>query len=54
MIASTVTESNAQDPSQAPELLTQIAREIDRVIGDGLYDQAPVYTAVEHHAREPG
>jgi hypothetical protein len=50
MLASTVTESNEQDPSQVPELLTQINREIDRFIGDGMYDQAPVYAAVMSHS----
>jgi len=33
-----------------PELLTQIDREIDRFIGDGIYDKEPVYAAVEHHS----
>lgn len=46
IIACTVTESHAQDPSQVPARLSQV----DRVIGDGIFDQAPVSTAVEHHA----
>jgi Transposase DDE domain len=50
ILASTVTASNAQDPSQVPELLSQIEREIDRFIGDGMYDQAPVYAAVAQHS----
>src|SRR5262249_37565840 len=50
IIASTVTESREQDPSQVPELLMQIDREIGRFIGDGIYDQEPVYTAVEEHS----
>ena len=50
ILASTVTESNEQDPSQVPELLTQIEREIGRFIGDGMYDQEPVYAAVEQHS----
>ena len=50
IVASTVTESNEQDPSQVPELLDQIDREIDRFVGDGIYDQEPVYTAVENHS----
>jgi hypothetical protein len=50
IIASSLTESHEQDPSQVPALLTQIEREIDRFIGDGIYDQAPVYTAVTDHS----
>ena len=50
IVASIVTESNEQDPSQVPELLDQIDREIDRFVGDGIYDQEPVYTAVENHS----
>jgi len=50
MIASTVTESHEQDPSQVPELLTQIDREIGRFIGDSIYDQEPVYAAVIGHS----
>ena len=46
IIASTVTDSDEQDPSQVPALLDQVDREIDRFIGDGIYDQEPVYTAV--------
>ena len=50
IVASNVTESNAQDPSQVPELLDQIDSDIDRFVGDGIYDQAPVYEAVEEHS----
>ena len=50
IIASTVTESREQDPSQVPALLRQIDREIGRFIGDGIYDQEPVYTAVEERS----
>jgi hypothetical protein len=50
IIASTVTESHDQDPSQVPELLAQVDSVIDRFIGDGIFDQAPVYTAVENHS----
>jgi hypothetical protein len=50
IVASTVTESHEQDPSQVPALLTQIEREIDRFVGDGIYDQAPIYTAVADHS----
>jgi hypothetical protein len=50
IVASTVTESNEQDPSQVPALLDQIDQEIARFIGDGIFDQEPVYAAVEAHS----
>ena len=50
IVASTVTESSEQDPSQVPALLSQVDSRIDRFIGDGMYDQEPVYTAVEEHS----
>jgi hypothetical protein len=50
IVASIATESHEQDPSQVPELLDQIDREIERFIGDGIYDKEPVYTAVEKHS----
>jgi hypothetical protein len=50
IIASTVTESQAQDPSQVPEIFSQVDHHIDRFIGDGIFDQAPVYIAVENHS----
>jgi hypothetical protein len=50
IVASTVTDSHEQDPSQVPALLAQVDQPIDRFVGDGIYDHAPVYTAVEHHS----
>ena len=50
IIASAVTDDHAQDPSQVPALLSQLDRDIDRFIGDGIYDQQPVYTAVTEHS----
>jgi hypothetical protein len=50
IIASTVTESNERDPSQVPSLLKPVDRRIHRFIGDGIFDQEPVYTAVERHS----
>jgi hypothetical protein len=50
IVASTVTESHEQDPSQVPALLSQVEHRIDRFIGDGIFDHAPVYTAVENHS----
>jgi hypothetical protein len=32
------------------ELLTQIEGEIEYFVGDGIYNQEPVYTAVEKHS----
>jgi hypothetical protein len=45
-----VTESHEPDPSQVPALLSQVEHRIDRFVGDGIFDQAPVYTAVENHS----
>jgi hypothetical protein len=50
IVASTVTESHEQDPSQVPELLSQVDCVIERFIGDGIFDHAPAYTAVENHS----
>jgi hypothetical protein len=50
IVVSTVTESHEQDPSQVPALLSQVDREIGRFIGDGIFDQEPVYAAVEEHS----
>jgi Transposase DDE domain len=50
IVASTVTERHEQDPSQVPALLSQVDCVIDRFIGDGIFDQAPVYTAVADHS----
>jgi hypothetical protein len=39
IVASKVTESHEQDPSQVPELLSQVDGVIDRFIGDGIFDR---------------
>ena len=52
ILASKVTDSPVQDPSQVPDLLDQFDKEIDRFVGDGIYDQDPVYEAVEQHSPE--
>ena len=52
IVASTVTESSEQDPSQVPALLSQVDRVITRFIGDGMYDREPVYVAVRGHSPE--
>ena len=38
-----MTESNEQDPSHVPDLLSQIDQAIDRFVADGIYDQAVRY-----------
>jgi hypothetical protein len=53
ILASCVTDGHTQDPSQASELLSQLDGEIDRFIGDGIYDQDPVYATVESHSPGP-
>ena len=50
IVVSTVTKSHEQNPSRVPVLLSQVEHRIDRFVGDGIFDQAPVYTAVEHHS----
>jgi hypothetical protein len=50
IIASTVTESHEQDPSQVPELLDQVDPPLNGFVGDGMYEQEPVYAAVEAHS----
>jgi hypothetical protein len=52
MVASAVTASSAQDPSHVPALLSQVDHVIARFIGDGMYDQEPVYAAVRGHSPE--
>ncbi|NOR12747.1 MAG: transposase [Candidatus Aminicenantes bacterium] len=50
ILASKVTDGHEHDPSQVPNLLTQFNREIDRFVGDRIYDQEAVYEAVDHHS----
>ena len=52
IVASALTASSEQDPSQVPALLCQVGRVIARFIGDGMYDQEPVCAAVRGHAPE--
>ena len=37
-----MTDSHEQNPPRVPGLLAQVDREIDRFIGDGIYDQERV------------
>ena len=48
--ASAVTEDHEQDPSQVPDLLGRVKQEIQRFVGDGIYDQDPVFEAVKRHS----
>ena len=61
IMASKVTEGCEQDPSQVPDLLDQVDREMSSktpvgrlrpgcFVGDGIYDREPVYEAVCRHS----
>ncbi len=50
ILASKVTDGHEHDSSQVPCLLAQVDREIDRFVGDRIYDQEAVYEAVDHHS----
>jgi hypothetical protein len=50
IMASKVTEGYEQDPSHVSDLLGQVDRAIDCFVGDGIYDRAPVYEAVQQHS----
>jgi len=50
ILASKVTDGHKHDSSQVPNLLAQVDREIDRFVGDRIYDQEVVYEAVDHHS----
>jgi transposase len=49
IVAHTLTDQHADDPSQVGPLLDQIDGEIARVIADGAYDGAPTYQTVAQH-----
>ena len=48
--ASKITEDHEQDPTQVPDLLGQVDREIESFVADGIYDQDPVYKVVKAHS----
>ena len=50
ILACMITDSSYQDPSQVPDLLGQVGSPIRQFVGDGIYDQEPVYGAVEQHS----
>ena len=50
IFASSVTDCYDPDPSQVPGLLSQVDREINCFVGDGIYDQESVYGASDQHS----
>ena len=50
ILAFMVTDGHEHDSSQVPNLLAQVDREIDRFVGEGIYDHEGVYEAVDHHS----
>ncbi|RZF24076.1 IS4/IS5 family transposase [Paraburkholderia sp. UYCP14C] len=50
VVAHTLTDQDADDPSQVAPLLDQIPGEIGRFIADGAYDGAPTYQTVAQHS----
>jgi IS5 family transposase len=54
IVASTLTEASADDPSQVGPLLDQIAAEIMQVTADGTYDGEPTYSVIaQYPSAEP-
>ena len=45
-----VTDDHEQDPTQVPDLLDQVEQEINRFVGDEIYDRKPGYEAVTRHS----
>jgi transposase len=52
LLACTLTDKDAGDPSQVGTLLDQVAGDITSVTADGAYDGEPVYQAVANRAPE--
>lgn len=50
ILASVVTDDQAQDSSQVPGLLAQVPGKVDRFVADGMYDRETVYAAVAQHS----
>ena len=50
ILASKVTDGHEHDASQVSSLLAQVNREIDRFVGDRIYDSEVVYKAVDLHS----
>ena len=49
IVAQTLTDRDADDPSQVAPLLDQIDGRIGRVTADGAYDGAPTHARIEAH-----
>lgn len=49
IVAHTLTDQHADDPSQVSPLLDQVNGKIARVIADGAYDGAPTYQTIAQH-----
>jgi transposase len=49
IVAQTLTDQDADDPSQVAPLLDQIDSEIAKVTADGAYDGAPTYATITAH-----
>src|SRR6195952_2470330 len=49
IVAQTLTDQDADDPSQVGPLLDQIDDPIDRITADGAYDGAPTYQTIAAH-----
>jgi hypothetical protein len=49
IVAQTLTDQDADDPSQVGPLLDQIDAPIDQVTADGAYDGAPTYQTIAQH-----
>jgi Transposase DDE domain len=49
IVAQTLTDQDADDPSQVAPLLDQIEAEIAKVTADGAYDGAPTYETIAAH-----
>jgi hypothetical protein len=52
IVAQTLTDQDADDPSQVAPLLDQIDSPIVRVTADGAYDGAPTYRTIAAHGKD--
>jgi hypothetical protein len=50
IVAQTLTDQDADDPSQVGPLLDQIDERIDQVTADGAYDGSPTYQTIAAHS----
>ena len=54
IVAQTLTDQDADDPSQVGPLLDHIDRPIGRVMADGAYDGAPTYRTIATYGDDIG